>query len=280
MKFLPSYSSLRVRIFAPVVLLLAIVWCASSFTIKKAAEDFFEQLGISKTSADEKITNSLLGGYLDQYGLRNAKNIASGNRAAVTKDLLLYTKQYVNSAAFQKAYTQLRESNKPKPASIQSPEDMRSGMIEQYQKSIVQTEANMKKADESMKKIFDPILVTLRQQLKDAQDPNNAMLNNYKQNYPAMLKSTETSNQQRLAEWETKYPVNQSLFIKTRLQQFLDETSNIDFSAQLMDKNGKKYFVNPAYEYKSNRWKLAFRAGHDVIEPARDFVKNWLAEIK
>ena len=261
-------------------LLSAIGICISSFTIKKAAEDFLEQLGISKTSADEKITNSLLGGYLDQYGLRNARNIAIGNRTAVTRDLLLYTKQYTSSAAFQKAYNQLRESNKPKPNSIQSPEEMRNGLIEQYKKSIIETDANMKKADPSMKNIFEPILVTLKQQLKDAQDPNNAMLNNYKKNYPEMLKSIEASNQQMLAEWGTKYPVNQSLFVKTRLQQFLDETSNIDFSAQLMEKNGKKYFVNPMYEHKGNRWKLAFRAGREVIEPARAMVKTWLEEIK
>lgn len=281
MKQLSAHSfNLRTRAVFIVLSLLVLGLCISSFTRKKVAEDFFEQLGISKTSANEKITNSLLGGYLDQYGLRNAKNIASGNRAAVTRDLLVYTKQYVNGASFQKAYGQLRENNKPKPNSIQSPEEMRSGLIEQYEKSITETEASMKKADASMKNIFEPILVTMKQQLKDAQDPNNVTLLNYKKNYPELSKSIEASNQQRLAEWEGQYPANQLLFVKTRLQQFLDETSNIDFNAQLMEKNGKKYFVNPAYEHKGNRWKLAFRAGKEVIEPARTMVKNWLEEIK
>jgi hypothetical protein len=281
MKQLPAHSfNLCIRAAFIVLSLLALGLCISSFTMKKVAEDFFEQLGISKTGADEKITNSLLGGYLDQYGLPNAKNIAAGNRAAITRDLLAYTKQYVNGAAFQKAYGQLRESNKPKSNTVQSPEEMRTGLIEQYKKSITETDANMKKADASKKNIFEPILVTLKQQLKDAQDPNNMMLVNYKKNYAEMLKSVEASNQQRLNEWEFKYPVNQLLFIKTRLQQFLDETSNIDFNAQLMDKNGKKYFVNPVYEHKGNRWKLAFRAGKEVIEPARTMVKSWLQEIK
>jgi hypothetical protein len=281
MKQLPAHSfNLCIRAAFIVLSLLALGLCISSFTMKKVAEDFFEQLGISKTGADEKITNSLLGGYLDQYGLRNAKNIAAGNRAAITRDLLAYTKQYVNGAAFQKAYGQLRERNKPEPNTIQSPEEMRTGLIEQYKKSITETDTNMKKADASMKNIFEPILVTLKQQLKDAQDPNNMMLVNYKKNYAEMLKSVEASNQQRLSEWEFKYPANQLLFIKTRLQQFLDETSNIDFNAQLMEKNGKKYFVNPVYEHKGNRWKLAFRAGKEVIEPARTMVKSWLQEIK
>jgi hypothetical protein len=275
----PHSFNLRSRAVFIVLSLLVLGFCISSFTMKKAAEDFLEQLGISKTSADEKITNSVLGGYLDQYGLQNAKNIASGNRAAVTRDLLAYTKQYVNSAAFQKAYIQLREDNKPKPRTIQTPEEMRTGLIEQYKKSITETEANMKKADASLKNIFGPILVTLQQQLKDAEDPNNMMLANYKKNYPEMLKSIEASVHQRSVEWETKYPAHQLLFIKTRLQQFLDETSNIDFNAQLIEKNGRKYFVNPVYEHKGNRWKLAFRAGKEVVEPARAMVKSWLEEI-
>jgi hypothetical protein len=64
------------------------------------------------------------------------------------------------------------------------------------------------------------------------------------------------------------------------LQQFLDETKDIDFSAELVERNGKKYFANKAYEQKSSRWKMAFRAGREVVEPARVFVKQWLTEIK
>ncbi|HTL07325.1 MAG TPA: hypothetical protein VL307_03670 [Chitinophagaceae bacterium] len=270
-------SLLRYTITA---LLLGGSLCLLSFTSHKLAEDFLQQLGISKASADEKITNSLLGGYLDQYGLRNAKNIAVGNRAAITKDLLTYTREQVAGAAFIKAYNQLREDNKPKPTTLQTPDEMRNGLIEQYKKSIAETEVNYKKADPSMKSIFEPILATMKQELKNAQDPNNASIANYKESYPEMLKSIEASNKQRLAEWELKYPANQQLFVKERLQQFMEETANIDFNAQLVEKNGRKYFVNPAYERKSNRWKLAFRAGSEVVNPARAFVQQWINEIK
>ena len=270
----------RFRIATIMAALITASFFLFSFTANRFAEDFLQQLGITKVSANEKITNSILGGYLDQYGLQKAKNIALGNRGAVTKDLLAYTKQYVNSAAFQKEYNLLRENNKPVPNSIQSPEEMRTGMIEQYKKSVAETEANMKKSDSSMKKIFEPILVSLRQELKNAEDPNNKMLANYKKNYPEMIKSMEASNQQRLADWEAKYPADKLVFVKERLKQFMEETSNIDFNAQLTEKNGKKYFTNPAYEHKGNRWKLAFRAGKEVVEPARAFVQGWIAEIK
>lgn len=251
-----------------------------SFTSKRMAEDFLQQLGITRVSADEKISSSLLGGYLDQYGLRNAKNIATGNRSAVTKDLLAYTKQYASSPAFQQAYSQLRENNKPKPSAIQSPEELRTSLVDQYKKSLLETEASMKKADPSMKSIFEPILTSIKQELKNAEDPNSKTMAMYKKNYPEMLKSLEASNQQQVANWESKYPANKLLFVKERLKQFMEETSNIDFTAQLIEKNGKKYFANQAYEHKGNRWKMAFRAGKEVVEPARAFVQSWMDEIK
>ena len=270
----------RLRIGITMLLVISTSLLLFSFTAKRFTEDFLQQLGITKISADEKISNSILGGYLDQYGLRNAKNIAVGNRAAVVKDLLTYTKQYVSSPAFVKEYTQLRDNNKPKPVTIETPEEMRTGIIDRYKKSIAETDANMKKADASMKKIFEPILVSLKQQLADAEDPNNKMMANYKKNYPETLKSIEASNKQSLQEWEEKYPVNQLRFVKERLKQFMEETSNIDFAAQLTEKNNRKYFVNPTYEHKSNRWKMAYRAGKEVVEPARTFVQGWIDEIK
>ncbi|MDB5278720.1 MAG: hypothetical protein JWR61_3675 [Ferruginibacter sp.] len=252
-----------------------------SFTIVKMNGEFLKQLGISKTEADQKITGSILGGYLNQYGIRNAKNIAVGNRAAVTKDLLLYTKQFVNSTTFIKEYNTMRENEKPKPYLIETPEAMRSNQINMLKKSVSETEANIKTADASIKKIFEDVLVSTKQQLKEAEDPNNKTFVNYKKNYPDMLKSAETSNKQRLQEWEAKYPANQLLFVKKRLQDFLTNTADIDFDAALITKNNKRYFVNPLYEkQKGSYWKMAFRAGKEVVLPAREFVQQWLDEIK
>lgn len=251
-----------------------------SFTLyKKINEEFLKQLGITKTDANSKITNSILGGYLDEYGVRNAKNIAIGNRTAVTKNLLAYTKQYVNAPAFAKEYTTLRENQKPKLISVQTPEDMQEQMIAQSKKGIADLEASIKKADAANKKIFEDVLLSAKKQLQDFEDPNNKGVANYRKNYPSIVKSTEANNQKLLADWEKQYPVNHHLFIKGRLLQFLDETKDIDYSAELITKNGKKYFVNKAYESKGNRWKMAFRSGKEVVEPAREFVQQWILEI-
>jgi vacuolar-type H+-ATPase subunit E/Vma4 len=262
-----------------IFILLTGAFLLFSFTIKTLTGDFLKQLGISKTDADEKIINSILGGSLDQYGVRNAKNIAVGNRAAVTKDLFLYTKTYVGSPAFIKAYNELRQREKPEVRVMQTPEAMHKELIERSKKAVADVEASAQKADATMKPMFEKMVVDAKKQLKEAEDPNNKMIANYRKNYPQGLKDMEKVNQKLLADWESKYPGNHLLFVKMRMQQFLDETKDIDFNAQLIEKNGKKYFVNKAYESKGNRWKMAFRAGKDAVETARTFVQQWINEI-
>ena len=71
-----------------------------SFTANKKADDFLKQMGIAKTGADKKITESILGGYLNAYGVKNIKNIVTSNRTTIANDLLTYTKKHVAGSAF------------------------------------------------------------------------------------------------------------------------------------------------------------------------------------
>lgn len=251
-----------------------------SFTINKLNAGFLKELGISKTEADKKITGSILGGYLDAYGASNAKNIALGNRAAVAGDLLNYVKQYVNSVPFKNEYNAFKESNKPTENKPKTPEEIRKETVDAYKKSVAQTEEILKKADAGTKPIFEKVLAESKKLLKDAEDPNNKNMAGYAKAYPDMVKASRKSYDQELKKWEEQYPANHILFVKQRLQQFLDETKDIDFTAELTTLNGKKLFVNPAYEKKSKRWKMAYRAGKEVVEPARAFVQQWIAAIK
>lgn len=75
-----------------------------------------------------------------------------------------------------------------------------------------------------------------------------------------------------LKRWEESYPENQLLFIKKHLENFLTTTADIDFAAETVNKNGKKIFVSQAYERKGHYWKMAYRAGKEVVGPSRAFV--------
>lgn len=252
-----------------------------SFTVsKKMADDFFKQLGITQAESDKKITSSFLAGYLDAYGVKNAKNIALDNRTAVTRDLLNYTKKYVNSPAFIKEYVALKESNRPVKNKIKTPEELQQEMIADAKKAIINNEATLKKADQQFKNIYEDVLVQSKMHLKEAEDPNNKNLAAYRKNYEALVKETEESYMRQLAYWEAAYPSNHMLYIKKRLLEFMSETTNIDYSAELITKNGVKYFVSKDYERKSKRWKMAFRAGREVLEPTREFVQQWINEIE
>ena len=251
-----------------------------SFTIhKKMADDFLKQLGISRADANSKITGSLLDGNVDGADLKNIKNIALGNRTAVAKELLAYTKQHLGSAAFIKEYNALRERKKPVKSPVQTPEEMQQAIVGNAKKSIADLEDKLKKADASTRPMYEKIVATVRQQLQQAEDPNNKSVAGYRKGYPGMVKNNDLHHQQIIADWEAKYPADHRLFVKQRLLQFLDETKDIDFGAALFEKNGIKYFTNPDYERKSYRWKMAFRAGAAVTGMARAFVQEWVQSL-
>lgn len=250
-----------------------------SFKTQRLTDDFLRQLGITKIDADRRITNSFLGGSFNIYGIKNAKNIALGNRKAVVLDIFGYVKKQVSSSAFSKEYNAMREKYKPEETIPQTPEQMKADNIAAAKKGIADIEASIKKADANTKAIFENVLVEARKNLKTIEDPLNKHHVAYTKNYEGLVKSMKENHAYLLAEWEKKYPANPLLYVKMRLQQFMNETNDIDFAAELITKKGVKYFVNPAYESKGNRWKMAFRAGKEVIEPAREFVQQWMDEI-
>ena len=272
-----------VTIISNVILAIALllsIFLLNSFTLHRIGDEFMKQLGISKTAADEKITNSILGGSLDIYGLKNAKNIATGNREQIAKDLLVYTKTYLSSPEFIKEYETLKQNNKPKKDVVKTPAEVKTEYIASIKKMITDSEKGLKTADKTMKPVFENLVKEGKKQLADAESPNNKYLTSYEKNYPQLLKDLDTRHEYLIQDWELVYPSDPNQFIKRRLEDFLEATSDIDFNAELVTKNGKKLFVNKAYEEKDSRWKMGFRAGREVVEPARAFVKQWLEEIK
>jgi len=248
--------------------------------MEKYADDFLKQLGINKNDADEKISNNILGGYLGIDGAKNAKNIILANRKAVTIDLLNYVRQYVKTDAFVKKYNEMRNYYKPKEQLVQTPEEWRIQNIKTNQEIVAKATEIVKNSKPEFKDIFQKNLDDAKKQLKDAEDTNNKYFVNYKKNYPQLVKDFKSSYDRSITGWKTKYPDNQLLYVKMRLEQFLDVTKDVDFSAELIEKGNKKLFANPEYERKDSRWKMAFRAGKEVVEPSREFVQKWIEEIQ
>jgi hypothetical protein len=264
------------KILWKTIFLLLLSTVIYSFKPLSPGVDFLKYLGISKTDADYKITQSLLGGFLDQQGVQQARHIISGDRAGVITDLLIYVKNYVSQEEFINAYQALRNDNKPIKAHIASPEEMQSDMINQLKKSVADLEETVAKADASLKPVFEGVLVESKKQLKEAENPDNEFIFAYRSNYQMMLEMSDQTFQQQIVDWNQKYPENHLQFLKQRLQMFLDETDSIDYSAELKEVKGKKIFMDPGYEAKSKRWKMAFRAGKEAVDASRSFVEQWM----
>ena len=152
-----------------------LVFSLLSFTAnEKIADEFWKQLGLEKQTGTTRIKESFLYGYLQYYGAKNIKNIATGNRTEVAKGLLAYTKEYVNGPEFKKVYEKERAAAKPaelqlKP--LRTKEEIRKAEIERTDKSISETEQNMKKMNAEMKKVMEPILEMLKKNRKELDDP-------------------------------------------------------------------------------------------------------------
>lgn len=75
---------------------------------------------------------------------------------------------------------------------------------------------------------------------------------------------------------EDRYPADPNKLIKKRLEEFLEVSGSVDFDARL---NGRM-FANPEYESKSDKWKMCYRAGKEVVAAARDEAQKWLKELE
>lgn len=273
----------KLRWSAAVFILILPAIILYSFKSQIAAySDFWQQLGITEKDGSEKIRESFLNGYLQYYGVRNFKNIALDDRKAVATDLLNYTKKYVQSSDFKKAYELKRQNMKPREVTRQprTEDQIRQDLIAKAKKEIDKIEKSLKAAtQENIKKIYQDSYDRQKKQLEEYQKPDNRtiamMANGEKAQYEQEIKRYA----EKMKNWEADYPADPSLFVKKRLQEVLTVTAGIDYNAELMEKNKKKVFVNPEYEKKPLNWKAGFRAGKEVTETVRTLVQQWMQEL-
>ena len=269
--------------FIMACMLISSSFLFSSYQAKKITDDIWKMLGISRQTGTEGIKNSFFNGYLHYYGVKNAKNIAANDRAAIAKDLLNYTKEYINGAEFKKLYEEWRKNAKPqepvlKP--LRSIKEIQKEEIAKTEKSIKETEKTLKEVNAEMAKAIQPMLDMLRKNLKDYQNPDHEYFANIAMGEKYQQEGNVKRYNEDMKRWETAYPESINIFIADKLKKMLEYTKDIDYNAALVEKYGKKRFVNQVYEGKRTEWKQGFRAGKEVTEPARAFAEKWLTELK
>jgi hypothetical protein len=272
---------IRVSLIICVVLFLAATFAA--FTAQKLINDIWKQLGMTEKQAREDINESFLTGYLSYYGARNIKNIVAGDRAAIAASILDYTREYLGSPEFEKEYLKARQFERSRiyaPRPVITREDLTKKKIADAEKN-AQTFENLLKTttDANVIKSHKQQLEFWKKAVEDYRSPDSDQIN-YELLMDANRYKSEQENYDKLMKrWETLFPASPKTFVKQRLANFLAATKDIDYSAALTDRDGKKVFVNPDYEKKNWKWKMCFRAGKEAGETTRAFAEKWVKEL-
>jgi hypothetical protein len=266
-----------------ILILLAVV--SFSFYAFRVYESestgFLQKLGIPQEIAKDCIWSSFSGMYLSHPGGTKLRQVSASERASMTREIASFAKSYAKSEEFKKKYLEYRDGRKPTPPEKPKPmAQVKKEQKEQLQKSIKETEANMKTLSADQQKMMKDVVDALRQQLKSLDDPNNTMYGPemdkmQTQGYEMQLEE----HKKRLATWEQENPSTPDAMVKRWLTEFLDVSKEVDFNAALIPGDGgKKYFAKTEYERKSENWKMCFRAGKETIDAGRAFAKQWLDE--
>lgn len=264
------------------IVLVALAVTMSSFRAsEKIADDFWKQLGITQVQGNDKIRSSFVSGYSQIYGMKNAKNVALNQRAAVAKNLLTYTKTYVSSNEFKSFYAKERASFKPVEPSkeTKTKEQVRKELITQMEDMIKDAQKNMAQMTPEVKKVIEESIVKTKKTIEEYKQPDNKIVEIRYQGELSNNKYNWDRYNESLKKWETNYPEDVRVLIKNRLTKYLDIANTVDFDAELVQKYNKMRFVNPAYESKSSDWKMIYRAGRDVYSTTKGFVLEWLNQL-
>jgi hypothetical protein len=276
-----KFMLIQLKVAAALLLAAMLGVVIFSFRAPRLSDDFWSRLGLGKEAGTEYIGNSFLSGYLTYYGVKSMKNIAVDDRTQIVRDLGAYAKQYVNSEKFKKLYTERRENLKPTmPKAARSASEIRDEQVKAISASIATMEEFLKSPNADLKKVAQEGLPGVKKQLKELQQPDNELIRMLADAEKLGFEHQLKQYNDNLAKWEQEQPIDPKNLIVTRLRNFLSLTADIDFNAGLTDRNGKKIFVNSAYEQKSDDWKRAFRAGKETVTAAREFAQQWLKELQ
>jgi hypothetical protein len=253
---------------------------ALAFTL---SEDFLKTLDLSKEYAENSVWYSFSTGSYNGPASKTYHNFAVPVRVSMVKEIGAWAKAYTRSDDFKKKYAGYRDDKKPSPPDPLVPlAEQRKQARENIQKTLTETEANIKKATGETKKALENILPMFKDQLKQIDDPKNPM---YGPEMEAMQKQGHDMQvkayQDDLKKWEKEYPATADAMIKSTLKYFLDLSATVDFSAKLKKgQDDKMIFVNPEYENKPSDWKYIYRSGKESTDAARAIATQWLGEMK
>jgi flagellar biosynthesis GTPase FlhF len=246
----------------------------------QAGSEIFAKLGLTPASAHEGVLDALVGGQAyNDAAFRAFKALAPSARAAVVRGGLGWIKTHVNTAEFKASYARYREEQKPRPSEpvAQADEQMKAQKAE-LEKNIAEMRKNMAGMDAETRKSLEEAVKQMQAQF-EAMAKNPEQMAMMQQGVEMQREENKKQYAEQLSVWEEQYPADPRFLIKTRINEFLETSADVDYAAKLVKSGSKMRFADEAYEEKSAEWKICFRAGREATEAAREFARAWLAEL-
>ncbi len=258
-----------------------VLGAAAGLTAAPGSDDVLAKLGLIPAAAKENVLDTLASGTAyNEAAMKAFKALPAASRAAVVTTGLGWIKAYAATAEFQAAYGKLRQEKKPEASALHpSADEQTKKRKADMEKSIAEMRQNMAAMDPETKKAMEAAVKELRAQMeRQEKDPQQKEL--MRQMAEITIEEDKKRYEEKLREWEQRYPADPRELIKKRISDFLAASAGVDFAAKLKPRGDKMIFANEEYERKPSDWKLCFRAGKEATEAARSFARSWLKELE
>ena len=253
--------------------------CVIFLTGAAAAQDHLANLGITAGRAREAVFDSFIADTISLAGENEVfKAASSATRVAIVNFTLSLARTFAETDDFKRRYADHRDANGPDPLPP----------LPTVDEVLAKQRAGFEEQVTQMRKMFDQITPEqratleegwkdMRTQLDDMEKgPRRAELDKaLREQHGAM--SAERA--EAMKELDAVWPADHRVLVANRLRHFLAVSADVDYSAKLVDKDGKKVFADAAHESRPKEWKLCFRAGKPATDAARAFAQKWLADL-
>jgi len=243
------------------------------------AQNVLAQLGQTEASAREYIITEFgesneRGSLLIVPAYQAYDKLSPAARGQVTTGLYAWTKAYVNSAAFKKAYADKRTESTPQPRlhpgtvdqELKAELDSRRAEFEKGAKDLIA--AGQKEFVDSTRKLMDDPATasTARTEIEETRAKDKA-------DYDRAMEA-----------WRREFPADPMIVVARHLREFLAATPDVDFAAKATKviEAGSFYvyeFDNPAYNQKPWQWRWSYSFGPEALNAARTAAAAWVKEI-
>ena len=247
-----------------------------------AAQTLTTQLGITEGRAKEAVFDSFMAGAISLAGKAEVFTAASPQaRVAMVGAATTLARAFVESEEFKRRYADHREANGPDPL----PDEQTAAQV------LAKQRAGFEQQVEALRKQFVDDAITPEQKatLEEGFEAMRARFTEMEKGpqrveMETMLKTQRAQQASAHAaaarQFESVYPADPRALIVMRLRRFLEATSDVDFTAKLVEQDKKRKFADATLEAKPVEWKMAFRAGKPATDAAREFARKWVADLQ